>query len=74
MKWKTYVPPPPPEEPAWGERRSKIIFALVPHACTDGKTRWLEKVHRFEEYSRSYFGIHGCFGLRWEVTRYEGVN
>jgi len=48
MKWKSKKV---------GDERIRIIFALIPRDCTDGTTRWLEKV-RVTEVLRAYKGFY----------------
>ncbi len=41
MKWTSSQPG---EYQRIGTVRQREIFALIPHRCEDGKTRWLERV------------------------------
>lgn len=45
MKWST---------PKNGDKRERIIFALLPRDCMDGHTRWLERILIFEKYIEAY--------------------
>jgi hypothetical protein len=66
MKWKTYVAPP---DPNLDEKRMRLIFALVPHKCEDGFTRWLETIRVFEQY-KEYFNGDGGGYTAWKRIGY----
>jgi hypothetical protein len=76
MKWETpkvYWPwerqPGMPDE---GAKRYSTVFALWPVECTDGVTRWLERVRKVETFGRVYYGIRGCFSWGWKPV-YESL-
>lgn len=48
MKWKTL------RVPKAGERRTRRTFALFPHVCDDGFTRWLCPVGVKERFGFDY--------------------
>ena len=52
MNWRTTLD---------GSKRKRVIFALWPRACSDGITRWLEKVLIEEEMG----GIEEFPGFGW---------
>lgn len=45
MKWTT---------PKKNDQRTRIIFAIFPRICSDGYTRWLERVFIRERYDDGY--------------------
>lgn len=55
MKWKT------DNRPNEGDRRNRVIFAVIARRCEDGYTRWLTFVEITEECWVDY--VHG--GLDW---------
>lgn len=67
MKWRSNPHP----VMKWGDTRSSVIFALMPHNCADGNTRWLERVVKVERVCYSLF--MGLEGLSWETDHYESV-
>ncbi len=63
MKWDAGINY---HEPYRGDKRTRHIFAIFPHTCTDGMTRWLEKV-TVEEI---YLGRTAC-GEYWKALAYH---
>lgn len=59
MKWQT------PKAVAAGTVRLRSVFAIRPHRCADGTTRWLERLQIKE--TRSFSGVPGC---RWRDKKY----
>lgn len=53
------------------DTRNKIIFAIIPHRCADGKTRWLEKIMLHERFGVVYDGGDGRLG--WIKDSYDGI-
>jgi hypothetical protein len=65
MRWKTA------KVHFYCEQRHRIIFALVPHACNDGYTRWLTRVTVHEMYQTYHTAI--LFKRCWEPMFYSPV-
>lgn len=68
MKWNTK-----PDEPhaIWGDKREIKIFAILPHKCEDGTTRWLESLIRHERVMKCYAF---CMEVSaWQTDHYESI-
>lgn len=59
MNWNTVFKPP--EFPAQGQERCRIVFAWFPVECKNGKTYWLEKIKIIEIFN----------GVKWFTLRYK---
>lgn len=66
MIWKTK------NLPTVGDKRNRIIFAIVPRDCVDGHTRWLEKVKIFEVARVISLTEEGYY-VGWIEVAAEGV-
>jgi hypothetical protein len=68
MKWKTAAPIFPQD----GGKRTRRIFALVPHKCEDGFTRWLETIRVLEVYRYHCVGSpdFNDYSYSWDVIGY----
>lgn len=71
MNWPTR---PQPEQPALSTTRSRTVFAWLPKACSDGRTRWLCRVRRTQVF-RSYVPWFSYTGAAcwdgWRPFRYD---
>lgn len=67
MKWKAR---PIPKE---GQERWTLVFAWVPHRCTDGYWRWLCDLYVRQRYSREmadgWFAIEYAGALPWGANQ-----
>lgn len=74
MRWKTPQLEKPVETP--GKQLARIIFALWPHDCEDGYTRWLEYIHVIEEFKTvcSFEEWGPQPEDRWVPVRYYPLN
>lgn len=66
MKWTTPKPKVGPKEDALRLRRT---FAFLPKRCTDGTTRWLEKIVVLEKYYRDDIPHIGTL-CGWDPVEY----
>lgn len=74
MMWQT--PPLRVKPPKYGDERVRTIFAILPHDCEDGFTRWLEFVQVVEKFSQvvCYDEWGPTPGDSWEPVRYYPLN
>lgn len=73
MKWKTAETP---KEPKLGDLKTKTIFAVLPHACTDGYTRWLENIEVEYIYREQSGGdmMMPEYWNAWERNKYHALS
>lgn len=49
-------------EPTDGSLRYRVVFALLPRRCSDGRWRWMQKIFKVQRYE-----------CGWETLRYESL-